>query len=345
MRAVVLEGTDLHLRELPVPEPGPGQVLAKTLACGICGSDLHLRRHSDEVRKLALDLGADPAALAGGIVMGHEFVAEVAAVGPGANAKPGDRVCSMPFLLQGATPLPIGASPLVAGAFADYLLLTDMLLLKVPDGMPTEAAALTEPFGIAVHAVAKARLEPGDAALVVGCGPIGLAVAAVLRARGVEAVVALDLVEGRLALATQMGATGTAKGAAEGFAALAAAAPGKPVVAFDCTGARGVLGLLIRHAPQNGRIVVAGIAPGEDSILPMLAISKEVAIQFVVYYTPAEFAEALELLASDKLPWRPLLTGTVDLEGLPAMFDELAGRSAHAKVLVMPHGPGAAGPA
>src|SRR5262249_48977704 len=127
------------------------------------------------------------------VVMGHEFCAEVIDFGPDTQrAVPGGaRVVSMPT--AGVRGLhTVGYSNEYPGGYGELMVLSEMMLLPVPNGLATEHAALTEPMAVGVHAVAKARLEPGDAPLVVGCGPVGLAVVAALRLRGAEPIVAAD---------------------------------------------------------------------------------------------------------------------------------------------------------
>ena len=328
-----------------MPEPGPGDVLIQTHYCGICGSDLHLAKHSAEIAKIGEEMGAPPQELSRGMVLGHEFIGQI--VGFGADTAQtlnvGDRVVSVPFLLRDGAPVSIGASLDVGGAYAEYFLASEALLMKVPDSVPDEAAALVEPLAIAVHAVAKSPVS-GDshAAVVLGCGPIGLAVAAVLKARGVGTIFAADFSPKRRALAAAMGATHPLDPRERpAFPAVAGAAPGKPVAVFDCTGAKGVLARSIKDAPIGTHITVAGIAPGEETFSPMIAIAKEIGLQFVVYYTPEEFAEALTMIAEGKLDWQPLITGTVGLDGVADAFVALEDPETHAKILIDPRRPAA----
>ena len=340
MRAAVLRDQAFAVEERAVPQPGPGDVLVKTRFCGICGSDLHLFKHSAEIARVGAELGAPAQDLTRGLILGHEFVGEVAGFGPDTvqTLKVGDRVVSVPFLLKDGAPLPIGASVDVVGAYAEYFLASEALLLKVPDAVSDEAAALVEPLAIAVHAVAKSPVLNGDyGAVILGCGPIGLAVAAVLKARDVATIIGSDFSPKRRDLATRMGATLTVDPRAQTpFAAYAAAAATTPLVVFDCTGAKGVLARTIRQAPQGAQIVVAGIAPGEETISPMIAIAKEIGVQFVVYYQPDEFAEALAMIGDGKLDWRPLVTGTVGLDGVAGAFAALEDPETHAKILIDP---------
>jgi threonine dehydrogenase-like Zn-dependent dehydrogenase len=341
MRAAVMRGDKFVVEERPMPRPGAGDVLVKVRACGICGSDLHYFKHAHDTIALAAKLGAPTdeleRTLREGPILGHEFVCEVVAFGPETQKalKVGDRVASMPFVLRGGAPVLIGSTPEVAGAYAEYMLLSEALLLPIDEAVPDDAAALVEPLGIAVHAVNKAKLATGETAVVVGCGPIGLTVISVLKARGVANIIASDLSPKRRQLASDMGATHVIDGKQDS-AVLAAAALGAPVVIFENTGAPGMLGRLALEAPQNARVVVTGIAAGEESFLPMVAIMKELSFTFVIYYTPEEFAEALSLIKAGALGWRKLVTGKVGLDGVTQAFHDLANPEVHAKILIDP---------
>jgi threonine dehydrogenase-like Zn-dependent dehydrogenase len=207
----------------------------------------------------------------------------------------------------------------------------------VDESVPDEAAALTEPLAVAVHAVNKANMRPHDVAVVVGCGPIGLATIAVLKSRGWRHIIASDLSPKRRELAAVMGAT-TVVNAAESSVVAAAweAAPGAPLVIYESTGAKGMLHRLIVEAPQNTHIIGVGIPAGEESILPMVAIVKEIQLTFVIFYTAEEFAEALALLRAGAVDWRPLVTGKVGLDGVTGAFAALADPEKHAKILIEP---------
>jgi len=210
MRAAVLREQAFAIEDRPIPEPGAGEVLLKTRLCGICGSDLHLFKHAPEIDRLARSMGAPGQNLSKGMVLGHEYVGEIVGFGPETQQTlaVGDRVVSVPFLLREGTPIPIGANVEVDGAYAEYFLGTEALLLKIPDGVPDAAAALVEPLGIGVHAVAKSRLRGSShVCVILGCGPIGLAIAAVLRLRGVQHIAASDFSPKRRELALAMGAT------------------------------------------------------------------------------------------------------------------------------------------
>src|SRR2546430_15332465 len=183
MRAAVMRDRKLIVADVPVPTPGPGEVLVRTLACGICGSDLHALKHAEKFVETSRRAGGRPMDLRRDVVMGHEFCAEIVEHGPGtARTLPvGARVCSRPVLIRDTGPQTIGYSNEHPGGYGQFMRLSEALLLAVPNGLPTEQAALTAPMAVGLHAVQKARLERDDAPLVIGCGPVGLAAVAALR--------------------------------------------------------------------------------------------------------------------------------------------------------------------
>ena len=343
MRAAVMRGDQFVVEDRPIPKAGPGDVLVKVRACGICGSDLHYFHHIGSMIKSVRALGAPTETMERtvreGPILGHEFICEIVEFGADTarTLEAGQRVCSMPFLMRENSPVLIGSTPEVSGAYAEYMLLSESLLLPVDSALPDEAAALVEPFGIAVHAVNKALLTAQEIPVVVGCGPIGLAVIAALKARGFATIIASDLSPKRRELATTMGASVTVDPGQTGvIAAATRAATGAALVVFENTGARGMLHRLVLEAPANTRIICTGIPAGEESFIPMLAISKELQLTFVIYYTAAEFAEALSLLENGQVNWRPLITGTVGLEGVTQAFADLTDPELHAKILIKP---------
>jgi threonine dehydrogenase-like Zn-dependent dehydrogenase len=344
--------------DLPRPDPGPGEVLVKTLACGICGSDLHALRHAEQFVAASRRAGSVfTMDLARDVVMGHEFCAEIVEHGPGTTGalRAGTRVCSRPSLIRADGPRTVGYSNDTPGGFAQYMRLTESLLLPVPNGLVTEHATLTEPMAVGLHAVAKARLEPDDAPLVIGCGPVGLAVIAALRLHGARPIVAADFSARRRELAIALGAdlvvdpaTTTPwqswrEAAVWPDASRAPLLPPwikgpavRPAVVFECVGVPGVLDQIMAASPRGTRIVVVGVCMEADTIYPMLGISKELNLQFVLGYTADEFAATLNHIAEGRIPVAPLITGKVGVEGVAGAFEALASPERHAKILVEP---------
>ena len=379
MKAVVCPQARLEVTDLPDPEPGPGQVLLSVLRCGICGSDLHARHHSDAQADVLAEAGYTGFMRASHqVVLGHEFSAEVAAYGPGCRKKlpTGTHVVAMPLVRNGADIHAIGLSADAPGGYAERVVVEESLMLTVPNGLSPDLAALTEPLAIGWHAVRRADIKKKDVAIVIGCGPVGLAVIGMLKAQGVGTVVASDLSAARRSLATACGAdvvvdpredspyaatgkhghlTSIPAKARLGLDTMdkltrlpfgwhriwrAADALGvtdpKRPVIFECVGVPGILEEIITCAPLSSRIIVVGVCMTPDTIRPAMAINKEIDLRFVVGYTPLEFRDTLHMLAEGKVAAGPILTGTVGLGGVCAAFDALADPDVHAKILIDP---------
>jgi threonine dehydrogenase-like Zn-dependent dehydrogenase len=291
------------------------------------------------------------------MVMGHEFCAEILDYGPAAEHRlpVGTRVCSVPTLLRGGQMIGVGYSHDLPGGYAEQMLLSERLLLPVPNGLATERAALTEPMAVGVHAVAMARLEGDEVPLVIGCGPVGLAVIAALRLEGAGPIVAADFSPTRRRLAETMGADIVVDPAARSpygsWAEVAAAsAEGRraevnplsgerglpPGVFFECVGVPGVIDQMMAGAQRGCRFVVVGVCMEQDHLHPLTAIGKELNVQFVLAYTPDEFARTLRHIAEGELDVDPLITGRVGVSDVARAFAELGNPEAHAKILVEP---------
>ncbi|MFZ4810231.1 MAG: zinc-binding dehydrogenase [Ilumatobacteraceae bacterium] len=347
MRAAVMRDWTLRVDDLPDPTPGPGQVLTKVLACGICGSDLHMLVHGAESRRLQSELadGRAPEPIAPVMfeperdtVMGHEFCCEVVDVGAGvSNLAVGDVVVSMPIAFDANGVHPVGYSNTYNGGYAELMVLNEMLSLKVPSGLPSSLAALTEPLAVGVHAVAKSRIAVGDAAVVLGLGPVGLACIAELRMRGIGPIVAADFSPKRRQLAEQLGADVVVDpretSAIDAWRSIDGS---KPLVIFEAVGVPGMIDQAMRIAPKDARILIVGACMQQDHIHPMLGIGRELSLQFVLGYTPDEFTSSLHAIADGKVDLSPWITGTVSVDGVPQAFTDLGNPEAHAKILVTP---------
>jgi threonine dehydrogenase-like Zn-dependent dehydrogenase len=355
MRAAVTRDGELVVGEVADPSAGPGHVVARSLAAGICGSDLHALADFSHFTSLmgrvgapALDPGLDT-------VFGHEFCAEIVEYGPDtAKTLPvGTRVCSVPIVVGSTGVEQIGYSNAYPGALAEYMVLQEMLLLPVPESLETNLAALTEPLAVGEHAVGLAGLLPGQPCLVVGCGPVGLAVLAALKARGHGPVLAADFSPTRRRLAEAFGADEVID-PAEGSphdrwgalgvhttimeraaASLLGGELTYPVI-FEAVGVPGMLQSLIADAPPRSRIVVVGVCMHTDSIEPFVAVTKEIEFRFCFGYDPAEFAATLERLGAGVPGADLLVTSSVDLAGAPDAFETLRTPGEHGKILVTP---------
>lgn len=350
MRAAIARGGAIVVEDVAEPVPARGQALLAPLASGICGSDLHMLDMLGTLGEAAPDL-----------VFGHELCAEVLDYGPDTSGPvaPGSRVCAVPYATGPDGPEMVGYSTRFPGGFGERVVVDAGHLVPVPDGLPADHAALTEPLAVGVHAVNVARLVTGVPALVVGCGPIGLAVVAALRARGHGPVVAADFSPARRALAERLGADVVVDPADhspyERWGQIGAeplppspllgeaVGPRPPArVVFECVGVPGLIQQVIDGAPHHSHVVVVGVCTQPDTIQPSTAITKELSLDFVFAYRPVELAESLRLLADGTVEAAPFLTGGVDLDGVADAFDRLRRPDDQVKVLV--HPTAAAGP-
>src|SRR5262245_51923557 len=333
MRAVVVTGPRrLAVERVPDPAPEPGQAVLRVAACGICGTDLHLHQ-----------AGLVPA----GAVMGHEFCGEV--VEAAGELRVGERVCALPVLSCGRCQrcrsglgaycttqraLGLGQAP---GAFAEYVTIAPHEVVRLPPGVDDRMGALVEPLAVGLHALRAARLRRGERCLVIGAGPIGLAITLWARDFGAAEVIVSETAPGRRAMAERLGATGVVDPRSEDLAAvLAERLPDGPDVVFEAVGAPGLIQQAIERVRFRGRIIVAGVCITPDTFQPGPAVLKEASLQFVLAYEKDDFQHTVDLLEQGRIRPEPMITQHLDLAGVPAAFDALAQPGEQCKLLVLP---------
>lgn len=380
MKAVVCQNAELRVEDLPEPHPGPGQVLVQVERCGICGSDLHLRHYCDPMKALLdkVGFGRLVPSSQDRVVFGHELCCTVLDYGRDCERKiaKGTRVVGQPVLRIGKDIHLSGLSPVATGGYAERMLMQEAALVPVPRGLSSEMAALTEPMAVAWHAVRRSEIANKDLAIVIGCGPVGLAVICLLKAQGVGTVVASDFSAGRRALAKKCGADVVVDPKAESpyaprgkdgyfrdlpallelsvgtreklgklplpwhvswrLAERLGAAAPKRPVIFECVGVPGIVQQIIDGAPLMSRIVVVGVCMQADRYEPALAIHKEIDLRFVFGHSPLEYRDTLHLIADGKVNCEPMITGVVGLDGVAGAFDALKDPEQHAKILIDP---------
>src|SRR5262249_28085732 len=206
----------------------------------------------------------------------------------------------------------------------------------------------TEPLAVGIHAVAKANIAGNEVPLVIGCGPVGLAVIAALKLKGLHPIVAADYSPARRGLAEKIGAdivvdpahtqpyatwaehagmTAEEKAARPLWQAFLPAL--KPALIFECVGVPGLIQQVFAGAPRDARIVVVGVCMEPDSAEPMLGIMKELNVQYVLGYTPDEFARSLRLIADGEVDAASLVTARIAIDGVAQAFADLAHPQAH----------------
>jgi len=301
---------------MPTPHVDDGDVLVRVKACGICGSDVHGYDGSTGRR-------VPP------IVMGHEASGVVERVGRAVSGvRTGDRVtfdstvscgdcasCRRGEVNLCDRRMVLGVSCADYrrhGAFAEYVSVPSRIVYALPDAVPFEHAALIEPLSVAVHAVGRKPPRPQDAVVVIGCGVIGLLVIQVLRARGCRSVTAVDIDEGRLAMAGRFGATrGTLESSAPAFD-----------LAIEAVGRPETVAAAIRCVRKGGAVTLVGnVTPRVD--LPLQdVVTREISL-FGSCASSGEYAQAIELMAGGAVDVGTLISATAPLEDGPAWFDRL----------------------
>jgi (R,R)-butanediol dehydrogenase/meso-butanediol dehydrogenase/diacetyl reductase len=337
MRAAVYHGQhELAIEDVPVPEPGPREVLLSVSHCGICGSDLHF----------VMEGWGRP-----GSIEGHEWSGRVVAVGEGVTRwAVGDEVVGGPTPRCGECEYCRAGRPALCtarnapgvsvhrdGAFAEFVRAHEDGLLRIPDGVPIREAALAEPLAVALHGLTRGGVQAGQRVLVTGAGPIGALSVAAARARGVADIVVSEPHPKRRALAERLGAVVIEPDALQtpGF-------PGDIVdepfdVALECSGSRAAMEAGLGQLKRGGTLVLVGAGMQAPRFDPNRILLNELVITGSFVYDADGFERALELLARPDFPSGLLLEDDdVALDELYHAIEGLASGELPAKVLVVP---------
>lgn len=339
MRAAVFHGSakPLSIEVVPDPVPASGGIVIAVRRAGICGSDLHLAEYDY---------------VAPGTVFGHEFSGEIVGLGTGAPAglKIGDRVTANPYdacrtcevcgdghLGLCTVGKCVGVALDMPGAYADYVAAPAAGVQRLPTGVSFEEGAMVEPLSVAYHAVQLAELRKDDDVLVLGAGPIGIAVTLLCKMAGAGRVIVSEPNAIRREQARAVGATATIDPREGRLSDLCRAAlGGAPRVVIECAGNPGRIRDAIDTVATRGLVVIPGACFGEDSFQPTTGLAKEVRLQFSMTYTDREFETVIALVAKGELDPAPLHTSTVSLLELPTMFASLSQDSRQVKVMIDP---------
>jgi 2-desacetyl-2-hydroxyethyl bacteriochlorophyllide A dehydrogenase len=323
---VIADDRSLVAQDVPDPEPGEGQVRVRVEACGICGSDIHMRPSEQ---------------IAPGSIMGHEFAGTIDALGARVEGfAEGDRVCVYPFApiehhdleIAMATGIGLGANP---GAYAESICVDQAMLWRLPEGLELEHGALVEPLSVALHGLDIGEVRADDRCAVIGAGPIGVMTALALRARGVGSAVVVEKNDRRRARMEELGFEAIGLEGVHEQVVERLGAP--PSVVLECAGNPAAPPLAIELVAPSGRIVLLGVLEEPVEISQLLLMLKEAQIRASFAYRPKDFDEAIELIAAGKIPAERLITGREPLERAQEMFEELENPATeHIKVLLHP---------
>jgi (R,R)-butanediol dehydrogenase/meso-butanediol dehydrogenase/diacetyl reductase len=338
MKSVVFSevGQPLEYQETPKPSAGPGELAIKVAACGICGSDLHATMV--------------PGLLSRGQILGHEYAGEVIEVGEGLEEKfkVGDRVTGLPFKFCGQCPSCRKAAfkdctepvlqafdPRYQGAFAEYTTTFGPLSFKLPDNVSMMDAAMIEPLTVGLGAWRLGEVPMAGSILILGAGPIGIALAKWARFFGARDVVVSEPVAARRDRAVAAGATLVLDPMVhENPAATMEEKTGRaPSVIFECVG-KPIFQQIAAMCPKGAHIVMCGTCMEPDSFVTANTAFKSPRVSFQLGYEVEEFLFTMEMLAQERITTAPLQTTTIGLGELPDTFEALKKPNDHCKVVV-----------
>lgn len=333
MKAVTFQAlhTPLAFETVPDPEPTEGALVVKVGRCGICGSDLHMTE--------------DPAfGCQHGDILGHEFAGEVVAMGSGVTGyRAGDLVSVIPLASCGACEACrkgevawCAQFALQGGGYAEYALTRPNQCIPLPADLSLADGAIIEPLAVALHGLNLSGMKTGDKVLILGAGPIGLAVAFWAKRYGAGAVAVQDIAEFQRGRALGMGADifvvdpeNPVESAEQGLG-------GKADIVFECVGIPGLIAQSVEQVAPRGTIVLLGLCTKPDTFNSFAMLSKEVRLITSAFFTRAEYIATLAALESGATAPRLLVTDSVSLADTPAMFESLKRRTEQCKVLIAP---------
>jgi (R,R)-butanediol dehydrogenase/meso-butanediol dehydrogenase/diacetyl reductase len=333
MKAAVFHGLDrpLAIESVPDPNPASDEIVIKVGRCGICGSDLHMTR--------------EPLfGLQSGTVLGHEFAGEIVELGKDVTGfKTGDRVAVAPLRGCGSCASCLAGEPswcrrmmLQGGGYAEFATATAPQCATLPDGTSLADGALVEPLAVALHGVALSGLTPGSRVLVMGAGPIGIAVAFWARRLGASRVVVCDVFDRQAVLVREMGASAFVTIDSDPAHNIEVACGGAPDIVFECVGRPGILAQALEHVRPRGTIVMLGLCTSPDSFIPFAAVQKEVRFQTSAFFYMREFQAALDVFERGQASPRAMVTETIQLAAMPEVFEGLRRPTHQCKVMVRP---------
>jgi (R,R)-butanediol dehydrogenase / meso-butanediol dehydrogenase / diacetyl reductase len=333
MKAITFQALHqpLSFETVPDPTPSAGQLVVKVGRCGICGSDLHMTEDAA--------YGCQH-----GDVLGHEFAGEVVGLGRDVHGlKAGELVSVIPLMSCGhcehcrkGEVQWCAQFGLQGGGYAEYALTRPNQCIKLPADLSLADGAIVEPLAVALHGVILSGMKAGGSVLVLGAGPIGLAVAFWADRLGAAKVAVQDIAEFQRARALDMGADVFVVDPADPVGSAERALGGKADIVFECVGIPGLIDQAVQQVRNQGTILLLGLCTRPDPINSFAMLQKEVRLVTSAFFTRQEYEAALNALAEGAIEPRLLVTDTISLAETPEVFETLKRRTEQCKVLIAP---------
>jgi (R,R)-butanediol dehydrogenase/meso-butanediol dehydrogenase/diacetyl reductase len=333
MKAVTFQGlhTPLKFEDIADPTPGEGELVVKVGRCGICGSDLHMTEDAAYGCKH-------------GDVLGHEFAGEVVALGKGVTAnKVGDLVSVIPLKSCGQCEHCrkgevqwCSQFGLQGGGYAEYAVTRPNQCVTLPSDLSLDDGAIIEPLAVALHGVNLSGLKTGDKVLVLGAGPIGLAVAFWARRFGAARVAVQDIASFQQKRATAMGADAFVVDPQDPVGSAERALGGKADIVFECVGLPGLIAQAVEQVKPRGTVLLLGLCTRPDTFNSFAMLSKEVKLVTSAFFTVPEYEASLAALEQGAHATQLLVTDTISLADTPAVYESLKRRTEACKVMIAP---------
>ena len=343
--AVLIEKEKIEIQDIPRPGIQSGEILLKVEYCGICGSDVHAYKSGQLYPS--------------GTVMGHEFSGTIAEIGDGVEGfEPGDHVAVSPGIacrecyycvrglhnlcIGGTVPV-IGLSTEINGAFAEYVRIfrPGRQLTKLSESISLKEAALAEPYSVAMHSLKKSRFQPGDSVLVIGAGPIGMAVIKLLSLGGAGKITVIEKSESRLEQAAGFGADEVLNPDTEGIGLFDKVRSFNnivgPDIIFECAGIPDTFNMALSLARRDGQVMVVSIIEQETPIYPFVLAVNEVDVKGCYGFSGDEFASVINYMNTGRLEGHNMISGVISLDDIQEKgFHELMNSPEKLKILVKP---------